>query len=52
MVETVGGRGLGGDGDGGRWLRSPVVGTRRMIRRVKVGRGRGERKGRQVGQLE
>ena len=43
---------MGGDGDGGRGLRSPVVGTRRMVGRVKVGRGRGERKGRQVGQFE
>jgi len=43
---------LGGDGDRGRGLGSPVVGTRRVIGRVKVGRGRGERKGRQVGQFE
>jgi hypothetical protein len=43
---------LGGDGDGGRRLRPPVVGTRRVVGRVKVRRGRGERKGRQVGQLE
>ena len=52
MIETVGGSSLRGDGDGGRWLRLPVVGTRRVIWRVKVGRGRGERKGRQVGQLQ
>jgi hypothetical protein len=43
---------LRGDGDGGRWLRSPVVRTRGVIGRVKVRRGRGERKGRQVGQFE
>jgi hypothetical protein len=52
MIEAVGGRGLGGDGDGRRGLRSPVVGMRGVIGRVKVGRGRGERKGRQVGQFE
>jgi hypothetical protein len=52
MIEAVGGRGLRGDGDGGRWLRPPVVGMRGVIGRVKVGRGRGERKGRQVGQFE
>jgi hypothetical protein len=52
MIEAVGRRALGRDGDGGRWLWPPVVGTRRVIRRVKVRRGRGERKGRQVGQLE
>ena len=52
MIEAVGGRTLGGDGDGGRWLWSPVVRTRGVIGRVKVRRGRGERKGRQVGQFE
>lgn len=52
MIEAVGGSTLGGDGDGGRGLRPPVVGMRRVIGRVKVGRGRGERKGRQVGQFE
>src|SRR6266852_2318995 len=52
MIEAVGGRTLRGNGDGGRWLGSPVVGTRGVIGRVKVGRGRGERKGRQVGQFE
>jgi hypothetical protein len=52
LIEAVGGRGLGGDGDGGRWLWSPIVGTRRVIGRIEVRRGRGERKGRQVGQLE
>lgn len=52
MIEAVGGGGLRGDGDGGRWLRSPVGGMRRVIGRINVGRGRGERKGRQVGQFE
>jgi len=52
MIDAVGGRTLRGDGDGGRRLRSPVVGTRGVVGRVKVGRGRGERKGRQVGQFE
>jgi hypothetical protein len=53
MIEAVGGSGLGGDGDGGRGLRSPVVGMGRVIgRAINVGRGRGERKGRQVGQFE
>lgn len=52
MIEAVGGSALGGDRDWGRGLRSPVVGMRRVIGRVKVGRGRGERKGRQVGQFE
>jgi len=52
IIVAVGGRCLRGDGDGGRWLRSPVVRTRGVIGRVKVRRGRGERKGRQVGQFE
>jgi len=52
IIDAVGGNRLGGNRDGGRRLRPPVVGTRRMIGRIKVGGGRGERKGRQVGQLE
>ena len=52
VIDAVGGKGLGGDRNRGRRLRPPVVGTGRMIRRVKVRGGRGERKGRQVGQLE
>lgn len=53
MIEAVGGTRLRGNRDGGRGLRSPVVGMRGVIGRViNVGRGRGERKGRQVGQFE
>jgi len=52
VIDTVWSRRLRGNWDGGRSLGSPVVRTRRMIWRIKVGGGRVERKGGQVGQLE
>ena len=51
-IGTVGSEGLSGYWDRGRWFLSPIVGTRRMIRGVKVRGGMRERKGRQVGQFE
>jgi hypothetical protein len=56
MIDAVSGNGnrlrLRGDRNRGGRLWPPVVGMRRMIRRVKVRGGRGNRKGRQVGQFE
>lgn len=52
MIDAVGTNRLRGDGNRGRRLWPPVVGTRGVIRRVKVRGGRGKRKGRQVGQFE
>jgi len=56
VIDAVGGNGNGLRGDRNRRGRlwPPVVGTRRMVWRVKVrgGRGNRDRKGRQVGQFE